>query len=235
MRTTPQSKLIRTTHAQNINQRVITYFHNQEHSFDHASLSRWRKCPHGLATFTLVMTRLDYYATIQNNLSITHQLTKSRWDGTWYGTLWLVIDCQIANAWRWRKPYRSERATAPKCAVPPSRSAGPPDHIHTRTAAVITVSGPSRRGCGLKYAFGKRSRVTVGAEASRLPGTTTRRLRAGESGSLGSSSRSPEFWRCLATIHCIGSTRSPISFPLKSRTDLASLEELFVGGWITCT
>lgn len=190
-----------------------------------------KKCPHGLSTFTLVTTRLDYYATIQNNLPSIHQLTKARCDGTWLSRLWLVTDRQIGNAiWR-RQPYTHVRATAPKCAIPTSRWAGLSEHIHIRAAAFITSSGPSRRGRGLKCVFGKRSRVTVYVRrASRLSYSSTRRLRPGESGSPGSSSRSPDFWRCLATIHCIGSTRSPISFPLKSRTDLVSLEEMFVGG-----
>lgn len=184
-----------------------------------------------MSTFTLVMKKLDHYATIRNNLPCTHWLTKTRHDETWFARLWLLIDCQIYHAIGWRQPYRSVRATAPKCAIPTSRSARVPDHIHIRTAALITFPGPSRRGCGLKYVFGKRSRVTVFVRRrADFPRTSTRRLRPGESGSPGSSSRSPEFWRCLATIHCIGSTRSPISFPLKSRTDLVFLEKMFVGG-----
>lgn len=99
------------------------------------------------------MKRPGYYATIPNNLPSTHQLPKTRCDGTWFTGLWLLIDCQIDNAMRWRQPYRSVRATAPKCAIPTSRSAGLSDHIHIRTAPLITFSGPRRRGRGLNMCF----------------------------------------------------------------------------------
>lgn len=39
--------------------------------------------------------------------------------------------------------------------------------------------------------------------------------------------RSPEFWRCLAKTHCIGSARSPISSRLSTRLSLALPEGFF--------
>lgn len=160
MRMTPQSKLIRLPK------------HNTRTEYKPASnhiLSQPGAFPWSLVTFdikkisTLFVNfhSLNEKAGLLRNyhLPSTHQLTKTRCDGTWFTELWLVIDCQLDN--RWRQPYRSVRATAPKCAIPTSRWAGRSDHIHIRTAALITFSGPSRRGCGLKYVFGKRSRVTV--------------------------------------------------------------------------
>lgn len=54
------------------------------------------------------------------------------------------------------------------------------------------------------------------AEAVRLPVSSS------------GSCCSPEFWRCLAKTHCIGSARSPISFRLTTRLNLA-LPEGFWG------